>query len=157
MTHAPPPQRVHAASLLPLLLVLLAGPAEAQRAWDLQPGMRVRLHVMDTARAVSTTLTPIERTGTVARATLDSIYLIGRRRDTISVDVNAVQKVYRSGKRSRVQSAVALGLAGGIVFGLVGNDRAGKRGAERGLMLGLATGAFYGWSRPYEQWDQIRR
>jgi hypothetical protein len=129
----------------------------AQGAWNLQPGMRLRLHVTDSTRQVSTELNPIVVIGTVTRATSDSVFLLNRHSDTTRVALATVQRVYRSGGKARLASMAGYALLGGLVFYAIGNDHEPGQGAWEAGRLGLAGGAALGWFRPHESWDRLGR
>ena len=141
----------------------LARTAAAQTSEEPSVGSRVRVGIPDSVR-----FSPLVRpgfwvTGTVARATQDSLELRLGGASQLFVARQNITGLEVSEGASRVRSAVSHGLFGAALFAaatyLVDNSESDLRGRNIAIAAGsgLASGAILGALSPFEHWRKLKR
>lgn len=146
--------------LIAALACVLASRADAQRIADVAPGSRVRIAVDDSLRQSPYMSRSRSITGTLARATSDTLWLHVAGPDTVRVPRTTLRRMEVSRGASRVRSALEQGFAVALTFGLaayVAADDSDERRENFAIVGSTAIlAAIIGAVRPYERWRRVR-
>jgi len=141
-----------------LVALVAAGRAQGQAIADLPAGARVRITLPDSARPFPFARRARAVIGTVARATMDTLWVQVGGPDTVRVPRGVIRKVEVSRGVSRARSALEMGLLFGVDVGLlVATHDHHERGEAVAIgVSAVALGAFIGAVSPYERWRRVR-
>jgi hypothetical protein len=159
-------RRWQSVSIAVLALVFSASPLFGQLA--VTPGTRVRIAIPDTVRQVPLGPTTQLIYGTVTASTLDTLYVtVVNTQGSLAVPRTSVRSLAVSrGLPSRGRSVAVNGLKSALLgagvwylLSSVGHDDPAfgsrRNAALAGAGFGLALGAYFGASRPVEQWRVV--
>jgi hypothetical protein len=137
--------------------------AVAQRQEEPKVGSRVRIGLPDSLRVAPFVRPGIWVTGTLVRATQDSLVLHVAGASPLYVARRDITGLAVSEGTSRVRSAVGHALFAGVLFAFatyaVDNTEGSVRGRQVaiGAGSGVALGALLGALSPFEHWRKVQR
>jgi hypothetical protein len=140
----------------------IAQAASAQQAEEPSVGSRIRIRLPDSLRVASLAPRFILVTGTLVRATPDSLVLHVGGANPLYVSRSSITALSVSEGSSRVRSAVSNGILAGLLFGAM-RLSAENSGDVDYRRVGIAAGsgavfaALVGALSPFEHWRKIKR
>ena len=145
--------------LIGLLACVLATRAGAQRV-DPAAGSRVRITVADSLRQSPYMARSTSLTGTLARATPDTLWVHVGGPDTVRVPRSTLRRMEVSRGASRLSSVLEQGFFVALAFGVpayaAADDSHEKRQAVAIVGGTAVLAAIIGAVRPYERWRRMR-